>query len=41
MTMREIDVKLIEDTVAELVEDANLHLPDKMRETIEAAVPNE
>ena len=39
--MREIDVKIIEDTVAELVEDANLHLPCMMRETIEAAVPKE
>lgn len=39
--MREIDVKLIEDTVAQLVEDANLHLPECMRETIESAVPRE
>lgn len=39
--MREIDVSLITDTVAQLCEDANLHLPDGMREKIESAVPCE
>ena len=39
--MREIDVQLISDTVAELCEDANLHLPCGMREVIESAVPKE
>jgi len=39
--MREIDVSLIAETVARLCEDANLHLPCGMRETIEAAVPKE
>ncbi len=35
--IREIDVKEVEDAVAELCEDANLHLPCMMRETIEEA----
>ena len=39
--MREIDVSLITDAVARLCEDANLHLPEMMRETIEAAQPAE
>lgn len=39
--MREIDVSLITETVARLCEDANLHLPDRMRETIEGAAPRE
>ncbi|MBO6302443.1 MAG: fumarate hydratase [Ruminiclostridium sp.] len=39
--MREIDVSIIESEVARLCEDANLHLPDMMRETIENAAPRE
>ena len=39
--MREIDVNVITEAVAKLCEDANLHLPEKMRETIESAVPRE
>ncbi len=39
--IREIDVSIVENEVARLCEDANLHLPCMMRETIEAAVPRE
>ncbi len=39
--MREIDVSIVTETVARLCEDANLHLPECMRETIEAAAPKE
>lgn len=39
--MREIDVSLITETVAKLCEDANLHLPCMMRETIEDAAKHE
>ncbi|MCR4779689.1 MAG: fumarate hydratase [Ruminiclostridium sp.] len=39
--MREIDVSTVTVTVARLCEDANLHLPECMRETIEAAAPKE
>ena len=39
--IREIDVSIIESEVARLCEDANLHLPDMMRETIENAAPRE
>ena len=39
--MREIDVSVVTDVVARLCEDANLHLPEGMRGTIEAAVPEE
>ncbi len=39
--IREIDVSIIESEVARLCEDANLHLPDMMRETIESAAPRE
>lgn len=39
--MREIDVKEIESTVAELCEQANLFLPCGMREKIESAIPCE
>jgi fumarate hydratase subunit alpha len=39
--MREIDVSLITETVARLCEEANLRLPEQMRETIEAAAPRE
>jgi fumarate hydratase subunit alpha len=39
--MREIDVQLIADVTAELCEEANLHLPCGMRETIEGAVTRE
>lgn len=39
--IREIDVKLIEDAVASLCEDANLRLPCMMRETIEDAAKRE
>ncbi|MBP5606110.1 MAG: fumarate hydratase [Ruminiclostridium sp.] len=35
--MREINVNKVAETVAELCIDANLHLPDMMRETLEAA----
>lgn len=39
--MREIDCKLISDTVAQLCIDANLHLPCGMRECIENAAAQE
>lgn len=39
--MREIDVSLVTETVAALCEDANLHLPCMMRETIEDAAKRE
>ena len=39
--MREIDVSLVAETVAKLCEDANLHLPCMMRETIEDAAKRE
>lgn len=39
--MREIDSKLISDTIAELCVEANLHLPCGMRECIENAAKSE
>ncbi len=39
--MREIDCKLITDTIAELCVEANLHLPCGMRECIENAAKSE
>ncbi len=39
--MREIDCKLITDTIAELCVEANLHLPRGMRECIENAAKSE
>lgn len=39
--IREIDVQTVTDAVAALCEDANLHLPCMMRETIEGAVQRE
>ena len=39
--IREIDVKAVEEAVAALCEDANLHLPSMMRETIESAAKRE
>ena len=39
--IREIDVKSVEDAVAELCVQANLHLPCMMRETIEDAAKRE
>ncbi len=39
--MREIDCKLITDTIAELCVEANLHLPCGMRECIEKAAKSE
>lgn len=39
--IREIDVSTVTDAVARLCEDANLHLPCMMRETIEKAAESE